>query len=300
MGNAGDSDALALRRFGGECGADGNTARLVDFGTGNRQAIVRAARQAPAGGKATLLRGIVQAVDDFSTGFALFGADQRAKQVNRIVVVTRHGKDACDDDTEFVRREIADRIRAAGLEIEFRLIGYQVPENQSESLKAIATAGSNPAEPVFAHTRADLDAALEWSTNTEPVLRNATKIVDVLNPAVSRINTAVQEITEGRLDEAGRNLDRAREPHVGTEFEDLAGRAKTPEGRDINDRASNLRTRQKTVLDAADRLLEAARSKSPLGPRHEAFQAAAAAYNTQVDAMNEALAALRAKAPAPR
>ncbi|THA34963.1 VWA domain-containing protein [Streptomyces sp. A1547] len=299
VGNAGDSDALALRRFGGECGTDGNTARLVDFGTDNRQDIVRAAQQAPAGGRATLLRGIVQAVDDFSGTFA-FGAGQRAKQVNRIVVVTRHGKDACDEDTDFVRREIADRIRAAGLKIEFRLIGYQVPENQSESLKSIATAGSNPAEPVFANTRADLDAALEWSTNTEPVLRNATKIVDVLNPAVTRINTAAREITDGRLDEAGQNLDRAREPHIGTEFEDLGGRAKTPEGRDINDRAAKLREQQKTVLEAADRLLEAARSKAPLGPRHEAFERAATDYNTQVDAMNKALAALRAKAPAAR
>ncbi|MER7461894.1 hypothetical protein [Streptomyces sp. NPDC097981] len=299
VGNAGDADALALRRFGGECGTDGNTAQLVDFGTDNRQDIVRAARQAPVGGKATLLRGIVQAVDDFS-GRLAFGAGQRAKQVNRIVVVTRHGKDACDDDTGFVRREIADRIRAAGLAIEFRLIGYQVPDDQNETLKSIATAGSNPAEPVFADTPSDLDAALEWSTNTEPVLRNATKIVDVLNPAVTRINTAVQEIGEGRLKEAGQNLDRAREPHVGTEFEDLGGRTKTPEARDIGDRASRLREQQRTVLDAADRLLEAARSKASLGARHEAFEKAATDYNTQVDAMNKALAALRAKAPAAR
>lgn len=299
LGNSGDSDALALRRFGGECGADGNTKLLVDFGTDNRQDIVRAARQAPVGGRATLLRGIVQAVDDFTTTFAI-GAGQRAKQVNRIVVVTRHGKDACDDDTDFVRREIGERIRAAGLDIEFRLIGYQVPEDQSEGLKSIAGAGSNPTEPVFANTQADLDAALEWSTNTEPVLRNATKIVDVLNPTVTRINTAVQEITDGRLDEAGRNLDRAREPHIGTEFEDLGGRAKTPEGRDINDRAADLREQQETVLDTADRLLEAARSKAPLGPRHEAFEKAAADYNTRVEAMNKALAALRAKAPAAR
>ncbi|KPI00517.1 hypothetical protein OV450_5099 [Actinobacteria bacterium OV450] len=303
VGNAGDSDALALRRFGGECGADGNTARLVDFGTDNRQDIVRAARQAPAGGRATLLRGIVQAVDDFSTTFSstfALGAGRRAKQVNRIVVITRHGRDACDDDTDFVRREIGERIRAAGLDIEFRLIGYQVPESQNDSLKSIAAAGSNPAEPVFAHTQADLDAALAWSTNTEPVLRNATRIVDVLNPAVTRINTAAQEIVEGRLDEAGQNLDRAREPHIGTEFEDLGGRARTPEGRDINDRASKLREQQKTVLDAADRLLAAARSKTPLGPRHAAFEKAATDYNTQVDAMNKALAALRAQAPAAR
>lgn len=265
LGNSGDSDALALRRFGGECGADGNTKLLVDFGTDNRQDIVRAARQAPVGGRATLLRGIVQAVDDFTTTFAI-GAGQRAKQVNRIVVVTRHGKDACDDDTDFVRREIGERIRAAGLDIEFRLIGYQVPEDQSEGLKSIAGAGSNPTEPVFANTQADLDAALEWSTNTEPVLRNATKIVDVLNPTVTRINTAVQEITDGRLDEAGRNLDRAREPHIGTEFEDLGGRAKTPEGRDINDRAADLREQQETVLDTADRLLEAARSRPRWAP----------------------------------
>lgn len=124
--------------------------------------------------------------------------------------------------------------------------------------------------------------------------------MDVLNPAVTRINTAVREIDEGRLGEAYQNLDRAREPHIGTEFEDLGGRAKTPEGRDINDRAAQLREQQKTVLDAADRMLEAARDKASLNARHEAFEKAASDYNTQVDAMNKALAALRAKAPAAR
>jgi hypothetical protein len=131
--NSGDRDALALRSFGGQCGAENNTTQLVDFDTDNRQEITQAASSVREGSKATLLRGIVQAVEDLSKPFA-----QRAKQVNRIIVVTRHGTDACDNDTAFVEKEIRNRITAAGLAIEFRLIGYQVPDNQHDQLNQIA------------------------------------------------------------------------------------------------------------------------------------------------------------------
>jgi hypothetical protein len=123
-----------LRSFGGECGAENNTTQLVNFSTDNRQKITQAASEIRAGSKATLLRGITQAVEDFSQPLA-----QRAKQVNRIIVVTRHGTDACDEDTAFVEKEIRDRITAAGVTIAFRLIGYQVPDNQRDHLTQIAT-----------------------------------------------------------------------------------------------------------------------------------------------------------------
>ncbi len=93
IGNTGDDDAVALRTFGGQCGTDGNTAQVVDFGRGNRDEIGSAIGGASMSGAATLVRGLIGATEDFSGPFS-----RDAKQVNRIVVVTRNGVDACDDD----------------------------------------------------------------------------------------------------------------------------------------------------------------------------------------------------------
>jgi hypothetical protein len=296
VGNSGDRDALALRSFGGECGAEDNTTQLVNFGTGNRQEITQAVTGVRQGGKATLLRGIVEAVGDFSGPFA-----QRAKQVNRVIVVTRHGVDACDEDTAFVEKEIRDRISAAGLAIEFRLIGYQVPDAQRDRLTQVATGAGAP-EPMFVNTPSDLDTALGWFTNIEPVLRNAQQIVDVLNPTVEKVNTAVKAITEGRLDVAERTLNQARSAITETDsqFEDLQSWAKTPEAQDIHGKASNLRTQQGHIVASAVDLLATARAGSPLAPKLTAFKQVATAYNNEVNTMNKALAALRAKVPANR
>ncbi|MDG4789175.1 VWA domain-containing protein [Micromonospora sp. WMMD1102] len=291
--NSGDSDALALRRFGGECGAQDNTSQLVGFGTGNRQEITDAVGNIGQGAQATLQRGIVEAVADFSKPFA-----RRAKQVNRIIVVTRNGTDACDSDTAFVQQQISSRIRAAGLAIEFRMIGYQVRDDQQEQLTQLAT-GTGAPEPMFVDTPGQLDAALDWFTNIEPVLRNAKEIVDILNPAVEQVNSAVAAVGTGRLDTAERTLDRARAAiaSTDTEFEDLQGRAKNATARDIHARASRLRAQQQRVVKSADDLVGTARSGTPLGPKHAAFERVATDYNNEVKAMNEALAALRAKAP---
>ncbi|MDQ3764424.1 MAG: VWA domain-containing protein [Actinomycetota bacterium] len=294
VGNSGDRDALALRSFGGECGAEDNTTQLVDFGTDNRQEITQVVGGVREGGKATLLRGIVEAVEDFSEPFA-----QRAKQVNRVIVVTRHGVDACDEDTAFVEKEIRNRIAAAGLAIEFRLIGYQVPDDQRDRLNQIATGAGAP-EPMFVNTPSDLDAALGWFTNTEPVLRHAQQIVNILNPTVEKVNTAVKAITDGRLDVAERTLSQARSAitETDTEFEGLRSWAKTPKAQDIHGRASNLRTQQGHVVASATDLLDTARAGSPLGLKLTAFEQVATAYNNEVSRMNEALAALRAKVSA--
>ncbi|MDN3356394.1 hypothetical protein [Actinomadura sp. DC4] len=293
VANAGSHDALALRSFGGECGTDGNTTQLVGFGTGNATKITKATGRIRVGGQATLVRGIVEAAQDFSKPFSL-----GARQVNRIIVVTRHGTDACDSDASYVENEIRERIGSAHLGIEFRLVGYQVPDNQRDTLQRIATGAKAP-EPAYADSPAKLSATLNWFANVEPVLRNAKKIVDILNPAVDLVNSAVKAIEDDRLDIASRDLGRARGAidDTDTAFEDLQGRTKTPAERDIHARAARLRSRQRRVVAAAGDLLDAARSGAPEDPRLTAFRQVATGYNTEVNAMNQALARLRATFP---
>ncbi|MEU6473865.1 hypothetical protein ABZ927_25970 [Streptomyces massasporeus] len=289
--NSGDEDALALRRFGGECGATDNTARLVGFDVDNRQEITRAAgRMRPAGGP-TLVRGIVQAVEDFSGPF-----DRKARQVNRIIVVTRHGVDACEDDIAFVEKEIRERVGAAGLSLQFRVVGFQVPGDQRRTLDRIATAAKAP-QPVYVESAPDLDRTLDWFSNAEPVLASAQRIVDTLNTTVDQVDTAIRAVKDGRLDTADSTLGRARKAVNGTrpEFDDLTDRARNPDARNVNEAADRLRRKQKQVVDAASRVLESAEAGSPLDPRMKAFQTAAAHYNAEVKSMNKLLAALRGK-----
>ncbi|MFD5908781.1 hypothetical protein ACFWHL_08740 [Streptomyces massasporeus] len=289
--NSGDEDALALRRFGGECGATDNTARLVGFDVDNRQEITRAAgRMRPAGGP-TLVRGIVQAVEDFSGPF-----DRKARQVNRIIVVTRHGVDACEDDIAFVEKEIRERVGAAGLSLQFRVVGFQVPGDQRRTLDRIATAAEAP-QPVYVESAPDLDRTLDWFSNAEPVLASAQRIVDTLNTTVDQVNTAIRAVKDGRLDTADSTLGRARKAVNGTrpEFDDLTDRARNPDARNVNEAADRLRRKQKQVVDAASRVLQSAEAGSPLDPRMRAFQTAAARYNDEVKSMNKLLAALRGK-----
>ncbi|MFD2683563.1 hypothetical protein ACFS5L_01545 [Streptomyces phyllanthi] len=289
--NSGDRDALALRSFGGECGASDNTKQLVGFDVGNQQKITQAAARIRSGSRPTLLRGIVQAVEDFSEPF-----DRKARQVNRVIVVTRHGVDACDDDIAFVEREIRDRVAAAELSLQFRIIGYQVPQEERSELDRIATATKAP-RPMFVKDAAELDRTLDWYSSVEPVLKGAQGIVDTLNNTVARVNTAVQAIENGRLDVADSTLSRARKEVNGTDpqFDDLTDRAKSTDARNVHDRAVRLRAKQKQVVDAASELLKAARAESPLDPHRTAFQNAAENYNDEANGMNKLLATLRGK-----
>ncbi len=290
VGNSGDDDALGLRSFGGECGRDGNTTRLVDFGTGNRSRITDAARRVPAGGRPTLVKGIVEAAGDFSGFWPL-----RATQVNRVVVVTRHGADACD--AEYAEDEIRQRIASAGLKIQFRLVGYRVPDDQRDRLSRIASAAGAP-EPVFTETPEQLRMALDWLTNTEPVRTNAYEVIRILDPTAKRVDAAVTAIGAGRLDVAERELDRAGTGDADAQLKVLADRARTPATRDIQRRAIGLRDLQKELVPAARDLLDAARSRT-VAPTD--YTAIADRYNDEVDAMNRALAALRLTLPkAPR
>lgn len=289
--NSGEHDAIAVRTFGGECGAADNTSQLVDFDTDNRDEIAKAVAAAPRRGKATLVRGVVESAQDFSGPLSV-----PARQVNRIILVTGRGQDACDDDAGYVAEEIRDRLAAAGLTIELRLIGYQVAEVERELLERIARDAGAPA-PAFARTVEDLDEAVNWFTNTEPVLRSAQEVINTLNGAVGQVNTAVEAITAGRLAVGRSALARARSVTTGTRLKDLRGRAKDAATKAIHQQTSALDGKRMQVLAAAESLLAAAGGAHSLGPALAEFERVAKAYNGGADAVNGELAALRRTSP---
>jgi hypothetical protein len=290
VGNSGEHDSQSLRSFGGECGSDGNTTQLVGFGTGNREEIAQAAQSVRQGSKATLQRGIVEAVSDFTTPLSL-----NAKQVNRIIVVTRHGKDACDPDHEFVQSQIRDRVAAAGLSIEFRFIGYQVTDGGDE-LTELATRLKQQ-EPTFTDSPEELKRVLAWFTTIEPVLRSSQSVVNVLNPTVDKLNSATEAIKSGRFDLADAAMAEARDAVVDIEIKDLDGRTSSAEAVRLRDMAVRLRTLQAAVIKAAEQLLGSARSGRNLAEPLGVYTKAADAYNAEARTMTDELTSLRAKGP---
>lgn len=289
VGNSGENDSQSLRSFGGECGADDNTTQLVGFGTGNRQEIAEAARSVRQGAKATLQRGIVEAVADFTTPLSL-----KARQVNRIIVVTRHGEDACDPDSEFVQNQIRDRVEAAGLSIEFRFIGYQVGERAR--LTELATR-LRQQEPTFTNSPEELERVLAWFTTIEPVLRSSQAVVSVLNPTVDKLNSATEAIKNGRFDLADAAMTEAGNAVVDVQIEDLDGRTGSSDAVRMRDMAVRLRTLQAKVIEAAAALLDAARSGRNLTGPLAVYTSAADAYNAEARNMTDALTSLRAQGP---
>ncbi|GAB2806327.1 VWA domain-containing protein [Lentzea nigeriaca] len=291
VGNSGERDSQSLRSFGGECGTDDNTRQLVDFGTGNRKEIAEAARTVRPGTKATLQRGIVEAVGDFTSGWS-----QNAKQVNRIIVVTRHGKDACDPDDEFVQTQIRDRVAAAGLTIEFRFIGYQVDRDDHDRLTKLTTQ-LKAQEPTFTESPDALKSVLDWYTTIEPVLRSSQSVVNVLNPTVEKLNTATAALKDGRFDLAENAVTAARNAVVDVEIKDLDGRTSSTHAILLRDMAVSLRTLQAAVIEAAGTLLDAARSGRNLTEPLAVYSKAAEAYNAKAQEMTGELSSLRSKGP---
>jgi len=100
-GNSGDSDALSVRRFGGECGSPGDTSEIAD----SPREVAQAVSALSPAGKATMIDGVMAAIDDFG------GLLTRSGKVrNRIVVITTSGIDACSKDPAGARKAIDDHL----------------------------------------------------------------------------------------------------------------------------------------------------------------------------------------------
>lgn len=147
-GNSGDSDALSVRRFGGECGSPGDTAEIADSPDEVAQAL---GTLAPAG-KATMVDGVVAAIDGFSGLLT-----RRGSVRNRIVVISTSGVDACTNDPAGARKSINDRLAGAGLDLDIRVVGFRVPQDRKDALAKFAGA----ANAAFADNADDLKVVLD-------------------------------------------------------------------------------------------------------------------------------------------
>ncbi|MEU3649198.1 hypothetical protein AB0E59_37895 [Lentzea sp. NPDC034063] len=147
--NMSADDSLALRRFGGTCDSP-DTAELVTPATGQAARIGDAARAITPSGKATLLSGILAAIDDFARTYPF-----RGSATNHVVVIARGGADACGKSADEVRTIIKQHTDKAGVKIDFRFVGHRLTSEQVKVLTEIAAA-TNALEPRLTKTSGEL------------------------------------------------------------------------------------------------------------------------------------------------
>lgn len=144
--NSGDSDALSLRRFGGECGSPDNTAEIAD----SPDEIAQAVGALSPSGKATMVDGVLAAIDGFSGLLS-----RRGSVRNRIIVVSTSGLDACTGNPAGARKAIDDQLAEEGLDLDIRVVGFQIPEDRKETLTQFAD------DTAFADSAAELSIVLD-------------------------------------------------------------------------------------------------------------------------------------------
>ncbi|WP_053791166.1 VWA domain-containing protein [Streptomyces sp. XY332] len=156
--NSADADSLSLRRFGGTCGDRHNTESIVEPGTGQARKINTSVRTLTPSGQPTLESGLLAAIGEFSGRYPF-----RGSKSNRIIVVTSHGVDACTADRAALERAVATRAQDSGVRLDFRFVGYKIPQEQQQPLARLATVAKAPA-PRFVTTSAELTTALKELT----------------------------------------------------------------------------------------------------------------------------------------
>lgn len=147
--NMSGDDSLALRRFGGACDS-ANTSELVSPGTGQATKIGDAARSITPSGKATLLSGMLAAIDDFAHTYPF-----RGNKTNRVVVVARGDADACGKSADEIRAIVKEHTSKAGVKVDFRFVGHRLTSEQVKALNEIAAA-ADAQQPRLTKTSAEL------------------------------------------------------------------------------------------------------------------------------------------------
>ncbi|MEU3645208.1 hypothetical protein AB0E59_17630 [Lentzea sp. NPDC034063] len=179
-GNSGDSDALSVRRFGGECGSPDATAEIAD----GPDRVAQAVGALSPSGKATMVDGVLAAIDDFRGLLT-----RRGSVRNRIIVISSTGVDACTNDLDSARKSVEDRLAEAGLDLDIRVVGFQVPPDRKEALAKFASNTS------FADNADELEVVLDRLV----VPNSPDAATRSINAAAAEPEPSYAFLTNGRL-----------------------------------------------------------------------------------------------------
>ena len=239
------AENLALRTFGGECQADEESRLLVPFGVNRRRRIVSATDGLAAGGRPTLVSGIISALADVHP----------LPHTRRIVVITGHA-DACYEEAI---NEVKQRFKAQQpfkdkkdeVVLEMRFIGLALSGPDESKVRKISEAVGGEAH--FVRTVAQLNDVLQYVIEFEPALRHVNDVWNVVNKVADGLREMRSRTIARRFDEALKTLaaSEALYDKLRPSFDSLANVTLSSKFERFYELAAENRVLQKQIFPAA-------------------------------------------------
>lgn len=249
-----DRDNLAYRHFGGAC--DGAATELVvPFGLNSGPVIRESVKRVAPAGQRTLVDAVINAADDFDD-------PARFEGVNKSVLIITGGTDDCfrRQGARIVKERLANR----NIRPEYEIVGVGITAQGFADLQSLAEAVEGRAYAV--RDEAQLEQLLTRILEVDPVIRNLTTIVKVVNESVNYLEQSGRSIQAGDLATARVNAVKAHSLAAQTAipYRDLARRrgndvfaqvfANSKDLRDLQVRMVDLRAQQIVELESGDTL----------------------------------------------
>jgi hypothetical protein len=254
-----DNDVLALRQFGGPCDGD-NTRMAVKPGQNNKRKIKDSLRSLAVGGQSTLVNAVIQATGDFDES-------ERFKGVRKRIVVVTGSRDACSHRDPIASiRDRMERIKSAGIQLDFHFIGIGLGEAEREDVTRIADA-TGGVKPTFVDHRQDLDGALRKVLVVEPVVRDAQSVVTLLDAGVDHLNGVFAAIAKRDYPAAETELNEARNETAKSDaaLDELGKGSRKEQFKELYKTAAESRSIRNELLDLAGRMLSQAKANDVEG-----------------------------------
>ncbi|WP_018684906.1 hypothetical protein [Actinokineospora enzanensis] len=210
-------------------------------------------------------------------------------RVDRVIVLTRRDVDTCP----YADRLIGE-IRAAGVALDFIGDDLRAPD----ALDGLAAATGAP-DPLRTANPARLAEVLGWLLDVEPAARALSRAVDVLGPAMVRLERTLRVVLDNHLVATGLAREEAGAAVAAVDTSELESRADRPSVAEMAALARTLRERAGRMIDASARVMDTIKSGGPRARPLAVYARAGREYLDTVREIRQVLDALAVKALRP-
>jgi hypothetical protein len=246
-GPGAQQENLALRIFGGACEEKaGNTKLEVDFAKNNGGKVSDAVGALTLSGQPTQAAALEAAISDFK--------HVRFEGVSKRVVVISGSRDYCDPRKA---ESVSRRLKASDIKPDFWYIAMDIPPDQMQDFKRLASATDGRFLPV--RNQAEFDKAMERIFEIEPVISGISAVVKMLNGVVSHLNNAVQSVGREDYERTRREIASGKTlmAESGEQFRDLGARQTREIFTRLYQTAGDNRSLQREVFEITETMITA-------------------------------------------
>jgi von Willebrand factor type A domain len=246
-GPGAQQENLALRIFGGACEKAGNTELEVAFAKNNSGKVSDAVGALTLSGQPTQAAALEAAISDFNDV-------RRFEGVSNRVVVISGSRDYCDPRKAV---SVYDRLKASGIKPNFWYIAMDIPPDQMQDVKRLASATGGRFFPV--RNQAEFDKAMERIFEIEPVISGISAVVKMLNGVVSHLNDAVRSVAREDYEGARGEIASGRTllAESAEQFRDLGARQTREVFTQLYQMAGDNRSLQREIFEIAETMITA-------------------------------------------